>query len=360
MLFKRRWLVGAIVVCIVGFLTIRLPSTAEEIDPLPKERILLTADHEGETYSLADDGNAYLHTSSGRWSFVTRIYDPAEIKRSYRHDGNKVFRVASEGKEYPVRRHFAEDFENLSTGAAGLREMIGPVRQWTEVTLQSPRTPKVADYVALRTKILKAGADFIDCRVEPSKEQVHGGQLALKCVCPAKTGGMICSKASLGTGLIYFVHGDSLWFRGWYRTAGPVLPHTLVDIECDFAHESPGIRLMIYQDGSLGAELKALGKPKYRQPENRRVRFPTDRWVEIVWNVLLDDQSSGRVRIWQDDQLVVDAAGATLPFRTAIYNRLEVGISAHSFGHEAATLFVDDVILSDEPLRTEPRSEAPR
>lgn len=356
MLGKRRAIAGFAVVALAILLVItRLASRTSEIAPLSSQRVLFSAKDEGSNYSLADDGNLYRHLENGSWTFHDQLFDPEEVERSYQTEGKSVYRVAPDtGKRYPVRRHFTEDFEGVATKADGLRELIGPVRQWTDFTLQSPLAPSVEKYVALRKDILTGGGDFLDARVEPSREKSHGGQQSLKCFCPAKSKSMICTKASLGTGLIYFKKGDSLWHRGWYYIAGAVRPHTLVDIECDLVKNYPGIRLMLFQNGDLGAELKAATKPKYRQAELHRIPIPTERWVEVSWYVLLDDGMDGRVRIWQDDTLVVDASGQTLPYRTAIYNRMEVGISAHSFGNEASTLYVDDIVLTSEPLRVEP------
>ena len=58
----------------------------------------------------------------------------------------------------------------------------------------------------------------------------------------------------------------------------------------------------------------------------------------------------GHVQVWQDEQLIGEAHGPTLPFRGMMYDSLEVGISAHSFGDQPATLFVDDVRITTEPL----------
>ena len=64
--------------------------------------------------------------------------------------------------------------------------------------------------------------------------------------------------------------------------------------------------------------------------------------MKVKWHIYLHPDD-GHVQIWQDDQLVVDGRGPTLPFRGAVYDSLEIGISAHSFGDQTATLFVDDV-----------------
>ena len=44
---------------------------------------------------------------------------------------------------------------------------------------------------------------------------------------------------------------------------------------------------------------------------------------------------------------VLDERGQTLPLASAVYDSLEIGISAHSFGPEPATVYVDDVTISD-------------
>ena len=107
---------------------------------------------------------------------------------------------------------------------------------------------------------------------------------------------------------------------------------------------------MLFEGQYLGAELKAMHKPKYQQSPSDRVVFPVDQWVQVTWHVYLHPDQ-GRVRIWQDDTLVVDETGPTLPFAGMLYNSREVGISAHSFGDQTATLFVDDIVVTTGPLR---------
>ena len=350
---RRRFIVAVLSVLAVVFIVgvIFLPGP-EEIAAYSAERVLRTATLDGIQYQLADDGNVFrVIEERGTWTWVDRVFDPEEIARDYVKEGNKVFRVDAEsGKRYLLLKHFEDSFEDVPEGVHGLRSLIGEERKWTEFTLQTPETPSVSDYVALRQRILNDKVDFLDASVEPSRLQAHDGLQSLRCVCPAKTSSMICTKASLATGFIYFEQGDDLWFQAWYRIDGPARPFTLADIEGRHVKESPGIRLMLFEGNELGVELKAIDKPKYRQSPKSRVLFPTDQWVQVTWNLFLHPDE-GRVRVWQDDSLVVDATGPTLPFSTMIYNSLEVGISAHSFGSEPATLFVDDVVITTKPLR---------
>jgi hypothetical protein len=53
-------------------------------------------------------------------------------------------------------------------------------------------------------------------------------------------------------------------------------------------------------------------------------------------------------QLWQDGAKLVDASGPMLPFGPAIYNSLEVGISAHASGEHASTLFVDDMEIESK------------
>lgn len=328
--------------------------TPKEVDPLPESRVLQTIVIDAAAYKIADDGNIYrTNPRSGRWSYVETAFDPNVVARSYVREGATIFRCDPNrsSERYPVTRRFSEGFEDVPDGTPGLRRLIGAERMWTELTLQSPQTPKVSDYVALRRKILSGEADFLDASVAPSTERAHSGKASLKCICPAKTSSMICAKASLSNSLVYFEEGDDVWYQAWYYVAGDVRPFTLVDLEADLVHNAPGIRVMLYDEGEMGVELKAADKPQYRQKGDAKVKFPTDRWVQATWHLHLDSGANGRVRLWQDDRLIVDATGQTHPFRTAVYNSLEVGISAHSFGDRPATLYVDDVLLTTTPLR---------
>lgn len=347
------WKTAAGVALVLLFVAWRF-RTPKEIDPLPESRVLQTVVLDATSYTIADDGNIYrTNPRSGRWSYVETAFDPEVVARSYARQGETIFRCDPNDSSvrFPVLKRFADGFEDVPEGAAGLRRLIGAERLWTELTLQSPKTPRVSDYVDLRRRILSGEADFLDASVAPSTERAHSGKASLKCHCPAKTSSMICAKASLSTSLVYFEEGEDVWYQAWYYVAGDVRPFTLVDLEADLVHNSPGIRVMLYDDGEMGVELKAASKPQFRQKGDVKVKFPTDRWVQATWHVHLDSGADGRVRLWQDDRLIVDAKGQTHPFRTAVYNSLEVGVSAHSFGDRPTTLFVDDVLLTTEPLR---------
>ena len=82
----------------------------------------------------------------------------------------------------------------------------------------------------------------------------------------------------------------------------------------------------------------------------KRSRFPAGPVDPRETPPQLSEQTEGVVELWQDGTKIVDRRGQTLPLAHTIYNSLEVGISAHSFGSQAATLFVDDLSISGQPL----------
>ena len=157
------------------------------------------------------------------------------------------------------------------------------------------------------------------------------------------------AKASLSTELLYFVKGDDVWFSGWYFIPEGGMPFTLMDLESTWIKEHPGMRIMI-EDGAAMFELKWATKPKYRQPEANRVRIPVGRWVHLKARLHLSESADGQVQLWQDERKLIDEQGQTLPLAGAIYDSLEIGISAHSFGPNPATVYVDDVAISDQPI----------
>ncbi len=340
----------AFFVLVASALLLRLRSHVE-IPAYPDEHVLRSAVLEGVTYKLADDGNIFrVIDERGTWTHVDRIFDPTELATIFAREGDSVFRVDTEtGKRYLMLKHFEDGFEGTPEGVSGLRSLICEERKWTEFTLQTHRTPNIPDYVQLRKEILQENADFLDATVAPSQRQAHSGKQSLCCFCPPKSYSMVCAKASIGTSFIYFEEGDELWFQAWYRIDGPTAPFTLADIEGRQVKESPGIRLMMFEGNELGVELKALEKPKYRQKPGQVVRFPTDQWVKVTWHVTLHPDQ-GKVQVWQDDQLIVDSSGSTLPFSGMIYDSLEVGITAHSFGNKPATLYIDDMVITTKPL----------
>ncbi len=182
----------------------------------------------GTTYKV-HGGNAYrVEPRTHRWEFVQRVYDPAFRATHYVERDGTIFRKSDDGTLVPVRRRFTDGFEN----ADRLADLIGPQRGWTSCSLQSPRARSVPEYVALRKRILKEGADFLDNRLEPSGSIAHGGTTALASFSMPLVRGMITAKASLSTELLHFVQGDHVWISLWCLVpAHGGMPFAVLDLE---------------------------------------------------------------------------------------------------------------------------------
>jgi hypothetical protein len=279
-------------------------------------------------------------------NFISEPYDKDFYEKHFDVQDGVVYRVDDDGKQYQVLQNFNEDFENAMT----IRDLIGIERGWTTFTLQSPEAPTVADYINLRRQILLEESDFLDNRIEPSSEQAHAGLLSLKALAVAPDTGMCCTKASLSTELLHFTKGDNVWFSAWYyiEEAGEFI--TLMDLESTFVRGYPGIRIRLHK-GYLEIELaKWVPNDVHRQPEGEELLFPTGRWVNVKAHLHLSENDDGIIQLWQDDILIIDRRGQTLPFAEAVYDSLEIGLSAHTSGSETAILYIDDLIISAEQL----------
>jgi hypothetical protein len=194
-------------------------------------------------------------------------------------------------------------------------------------------------------------SDFLDNRIEPSTEQAHAGRQSLKALAVAPDGGTCCTKASLSTLLMHFTKGDHVWFSAWYyiEEAGEFI--TIMDLESSFVRGYPGMRIRLHE-GHLEVELaKWVPNDVYRQPQGEEVLFPTGRWVQVRAHLLLSENEDGIIQLWQDEALVIDRRGQTLPFAEAVYDSLEVGLSVHSSRPETAILYLDNLVISAEESR---------
>ena len=198
--------------------------------------------------------------------------------------------------------------------------------------------------------------------VSLTTEQVHTGAQALKCYARAYNG-VNASKADIGNSLLSFANGDEVWTEAWiYLVGGTPTPNVFLwDLEAPDTCtsviacpregtgrlcNSPGRRL--YLTGPAGGWLKSdLGKwcrgRNFEQLAGQEVSLPTDTWVRIRTYQRLSDQWDGRMKVWQDDLLVIDAVGITLPREDARYTRLEVGITANGDETNSHILYLDDV-----------------
>lgn len=345
---KRTLALAILLVAIFGAVWFVFKKHSASIEPLPESEVEMTATDHGTTYKLVKGDLYRVNGWTGKWEFVKQFYDPDFYAKNYVERDGKIFRKADKGELVPAKKRFADDFE----GASRLADMIGLKRGWTTIELQSPKTPTVKDYVKLRNRILASESDFLDNRIEPSGEVVHGGKTALKAVSVSPSRGMITAKASLSTELLHFVKGDDVWASIWcYVPIGSGMPATVMDIETTWMNEHPGIRIFITDGKYVAVQLKSGNSPYYRQPKGKEVRFPAGQWVHLKMHLKLSEIDDGVIKLWQDGQKLIDTHGQTLVLAHTIYNSFEIGISAYNEQGKSATLYVDDVSISDQPIK---------
>ena len=300
------------------------------------------------TYEV-DQGRAYrVGRVFGFRIFLFKAFDPDFYAKNYVIVvGKPHVKDPESDKLFPTRQHFKEDFES----ATRIHDLIDVTERWSHFTLQSPSARSVNDYNRLRNQILKGEADFIDNRVEPSDEQVHSGKRALKILCVGPDGQMGTCKASLHAGLFHFAKGEDVWFSAWYFIEKRGKYNTLMDLESTWVRNHPGMRIVLH-DGYLELQLaKWLPNISYRQPRNSRKPMPEKQWVHIKVHLKLSDDPDGIIQLWQNDDLLIDTKGKTLPFAKAMLDNLEIGISAHALTKDEAIFYVDDVELSTQPIK---------
>lgn len=320
-------------------------NSSTSIEPLPETEVERTIVLKGWTYKLHEGTLYRVNTRTGKWDFSQQIYDPDYYSKNYEEIDGVIFRKVGQGESVPVKRTFAEDFED----AEQLSDLIDLKRGWTSCELQSPLAPTVDAYVKLRNRILKGESRFLDNRIELSDTVVHGGSRALQTVSVPPKRGMVTAKSSLSTELMHFVKGDDVWISMWcYVPTGSGMPFTLLDLETTWINQYPGIRIVI-DDGKYACfQLKGFEHPYYRQRRGQELSFPTGRWVHLKSHLKLSEKDDGAIELWQDGQKIIDTYGQTLILSDAVYNSFEIGISAYNEQNSMATLYVDDVSISDQ------------
>jgi hypothetical protein len=308
------------------------------------------------------NGDVYRELPNGRYTFLAEYYDPEFRTKNYRFRDGTAYKVDPENPDrwFETSRHFADDFENYDTihdlmvtsedvtpaaeteGDKTVYRVARLPTRWMELTLQSPRSPEVSDYVALRHAILERRGEFLDNRVDPTADTVHDGERAIRFYSVAPGGGMITAKSSIASNLFHFEKGDDFYFSGWFLFEKGV-PTTVMDLESTWLLHRGGIRILLSSDGRPAVELKGAEKPIWRSPD---IKIPMNTWVNIRFHTYLHDRD-GTVRLWVDNDLALEGSGRTLVLPDTVLDSLEIGISATNV---ETLLFVDDIVVSHENI----------
>ncbi len=300
-------------------------------DPPPPYSISI----DGQTFTVRN-GQVWRPTGEGTGQLFATLYDPGFASR-FEFQGCTILRRSDDGTlKVPVLKTFAAEFE----AAADVQGLVGLDAGFTGFVLQSPAAQSIPEYVALRSCLLSRTCDFKDNRLEVVADAAHDGGRGLRATSLGPVGQMVTAKASIESELVHFIRGDVVRLGAWFRAVEGV-PYGLIDLESAILESAPGPRILI-EGGHLEVELKFADKPRFKQTSP--VAFPLGAWVRVDVEFTLQPDATGRVRLWQDGALRIDATGQTLPLPNTILNSLEVGITSNNLGR--AVLDVDGLTVS--------------
>ncbi|NIM99637.1 MAG: hypothetical protein GTO24_16665, partial [candidate division Zixibacteria bacterium] len=193
--------------------------------------------------------------------------------------------------------------------------------------------------------------------VDLDRRIVHTGDQSLKC--EAQPGGtkadiIVGGGGGASFGRFPFGRGSEFFCEIWFYIVGRTDTENVffLDIEdpdtctgplaCPMEGsgricKSPGRRLYLSGSGrgSPGDYISSdLGKwcegENFFQDPDTAIPILKDRWVRIrVYMLVHDDPEIGRMKVWQDDDLVLDHIGQTLPRGDSILQRFEIGATAN-------------------------------
>lgn len=180
---------------------------------------------------------------------------------------------------------------------------------------------------------------------------VHSGNRSLKFFGAAHPGEV--SKSSIAKQEMAFFDGDVVRVSAWYYIASA--PSTGWLFLFDFEEQTaigagPGLRIADTQESGLVLEHKFYNDDFY-QPASGFIALPRNQWVNITMEVKLSQKKKGYVKIWQDNQLIIEGYDRkTLPKdflysqqgTKGMYQSIEFGVTANSSSTDVI-MYVDDI-----------------
>lgn len=94
----------------------------------------------------------------------------------------------------------------------------------------------------------------------------------------------VTSKADVLREQLHLVNGDHVWSECWFLLKGGASAESvfLWDLESSTKWQSPGRRIYLEKGDVIASDLgKVVLLVVFRQPPDRALRFPLDRWVAI-------------------------------------------------------------------------------
>lgn len=163
------------------------------------------------------------------------------------------------------------------------------------------------------------------------------------------------SKASINKQFMAFWEGETVAIEAWYYIEGTAEANWLFLFDLEEKTSigaGPGMRLAMVNEQLL-VEHK-YPNPNIKQTEGNEIDFPRNQWVKIRFETKLSQKKKGYVKVWQDDQLILEQNDwQTLPkdilyFQQGtkgMYSQIEFGVTANSKDNPM-TVYVDDIFVS--------------
>jgi hypothetical protein len=181
---------------------------------------------------------------------------------------------------------------------------------------------------------------------------VHSGNKSLRFYAHASPADFV-SKNSIVKQHMAFYEGDVVRISAWYYVEGTESKDWIFLF--DFEEQSaigagPGIRLASTEANGVVLEHKFFETDIY-QTAGQEIIIPRNQWFNLTMEVLLSQKSKGYVKVWQDNQLIIDGTNTkTLPKdflywqqgTKGMYQSIEFGITANTKESETV-LYMDDI-----------------
>ncbi|MDD9954305.1 MAG: hypothetical protein OXR66_08295 [Candidatus Woesearchaeota archaeon] len=302
---------------------------SEGTEPASQTEHDFTFENDGETVYVSN-GKAY--DKNGK--HLADLYDPNHFNEHYVEEDGTLYLV-HDGTRYATTTELTTDFEYDALADIMASEERWEQYMWNSYTTNPEFSGKKDNY------------HDVGNTIELAQDPTGRENRVLKTT--AKATGKV-SKASVKRELFYFPEGSEIYFEGWFYIEGEDIYDgggtTILDIESNWALGSPGIRLIFKDGDALAYEVKGMQKT-YRQESP--VEFPSKEWVHVKGRILVSSDN-GEMQLWQNDQLVLDTEGQTLPYPGTFLNTVEVGTTAISkYAKNDQTIYVDDFTISGSP-----------
>ena len=178
---------------------------------------------------------------------------------------------------------------------------------------------------------------------------VYSGKNSIKFVSGKSSG---ASKADIQREGFSFKKGDDIWTSVWFYIKGgtDTTDMFLLDFEDSTTYQNPGRRIFIQEGEFLASDLgKVFPKPiVFRQEQGKEIKVPKNKWFEVKVHLFLDEKE-GIMEVWQDGVKIINEKDMTLPSANAVFDRVQVGITANENKKEQ-TLYLDDITISDKEI----------